>query len=85
MTRTTRKSTTWKSGNQEVKEETVIQTGRRGRDRHLGQRGCMAKWQLVLDSGGIIGGWQTRQSHICKWIKLGGTNGEENKPYNPGF
>ena len=37
--------TVWKSNNQEVKE-TFIQTGRRGRDRQLGQRGHAARRQL---------------------------------------
>ena len=32
--------------NQGVKEETFIQTGRRGGDRQLGQRGCTARQQL---------------------------------------
>ena len=39
--------TVWKSDNKGVKEETFIQTGRRGRDRELGQRQCMSRWQLV--------------------------------------
>ena len=36
----------WKSDNQGVKEETFIQTGRRGRDRQLGQREHAARWWL---------------------------------------
>ena len=39
--------TVWKSDNQGVKEETFIETGRRGRDRKLGQRGHMARHWLV--------------------------------------
>ena len=37
----------WKSDNQGDKEETFIQTGRRGRDGQLGQRGLVARWRLV--------------------------------------
>ena len=43
----TENGTVWKSNNQEDKEETVIQTGRRGRDGQLGQRGLMARWRLA--------------------------------------
>ena len=38
--------TVWKSNNQGVKEETVTQTGIRGRDRQPGWRGYVAKWWL---------------------------------------
>ena len=38
--------TVWKSDNQGVKEETFIQTSRRGRDGQPGQRGLTARWQL---------------------------------------
>ena len=37
----------WKSDNQGDKEETFIQTGRRGRDGQPGRRGLRAKQQLA--------------------------------------
>ena len=43
--------TVWKSDNHRVKEETFIQTGRRGGDGKRGQRGLEAKWWLE-DQGG---------------------------------
>ena len=42
----TENGTAWMSDNQGVKEETFIQTGRRGGDGQLGQRGLTARWQL---------------------------------------
>ena len=36
--------TVWKADNQVVKEETFIQTGRRGGDKQPGQRGHEARW-----------------------------------------
>ena len=48
--------TIWKSDNPGV-EETVIQTGRRGKDGQPGWRGCTARQQLV--------DWK---SHIPVWI-----------------
>ena len=38
--------TVWKSNNQGVKEETLIQTCRRGRDGQWGWRGLTAWWRL---------------------------------------
>ena len=38
--------TVWKFDNQGVKEETFIQTSRRGGDKQPGQRGHLARWQL---------------------------------------
>ena len=58
--------TAWKSDNQGVKEETFIQTGRRVRDGHPGQRGCRARGQLVVP-----------HLHVDK---LGGTTGELDRP-----
>ena len=37
----------WKSDNQGDKEETLIQTGRRGRARQPGQRGLVARRRLA--------------------------------------
>ena len=37
----------WMSYNQEVTEETFIQTGRRGRDGQPGQRGRVARLRLM--------------------------------------
>ena len=42
-----RKVKLWKSKNQGIKEETFMQTNKRGRDRQPGQRGCATRWQLV--------------------------------------
>ena len=66
--------TVWKSDNQEVKEETFIQTSRKGGNRQLGQRGHVARWWLVE--------WAVL--HLCA-EKLGGTTGEQHRPHNPGF
>ena len=49
----------WKYDNQGVKEETFIQTSRRGGDQQPGWRGLMARWWLK-DWG--------RHSHIFVWI-----------------
>ena len=43
----TENQTVWKSNNQRDKEETFIQTGRRGGDGQPGWRGLEARWQLV--------------------------------------
>ena len=40
--------TVGKSDNQGVKEETSIQTGRRGGDGQLGQRGRAARWWMMV-------------------------------------
>ena len=54
-----------KSNNQGVKEETFIQTGRRGRDGQPGWRGLMARWWLA----------EQVVPHLCV-DKLGGVTGE---------
>ena len=65
--------TVWKSDNQGVKEETLTQTSRRGGDGQLGgedsRKGC--SWQPVVP-------------HSCA-DKSGGTNGERDRPHNPGL
>ena len=66
--------TVWNSHNQGVKEETFIQTGRRGRDRKLGQRGRTARWQLA----------DLAVPHLCT-DKLGGITREQDRPGNPEF
>ena len=43
----TENRTVWKSHNQGDKEETFIQTGRRGGDGQLGWKGLVARRQLV--------------------------------------
>ena len=43
----TENQTVWKSDNQGDKEETFIQTGRRGGDGQLGWRGLVARQQLA--------------------------------------
>ena len=83
----TENQTVWKSDNQGHKEETFIQTGRRGRDWQLGQRGLAVRWRLVDPARWRIvewgrpgcsyqtpqhGGWQTLWPHI-RIDKLGGT------------
>ena len=48
--------TTWKSDNQGVKEETFIQTCKRGGDRQCGQRGHVARWPLEEGVGKVVAG-----------------------------
>ena len=43
----TKNQTVWKSDNQGDKEETFIQTGKRGRDRQPGWRGLAARRRLA--------------------------------------
>ena len=64
----------WKSNNQGVKEETFIQTSRRGGDRQPRWRGCMARQQLV--------DWAVPYWHVDK---MGGATGEQDRLHNPGF
>ena len=66
--------TVWKSNNQGVKEETFIQTGRRGGDGQPGQRGLVASQRLVDQ---VV-------PHLHA-DKLGGTIKEQDRPHNPGF
>ena len=73
----------WKYDNQGVKEETFIQTGRRGRDRLLvredsGQGGGWSTW-VGRASGGGAG---IPHLHVDK---LGGITGEQDRSCNPGF
>ena len=63
-----------KSNNQGVKEETFIQTGRRGRDGQPGWRGLMARWWLA----------EQVVPHLCAH-KQGGTTGERDRLCNAGF
>ena len=55
----------WKSDNQGVKEETFIQTGRKGED---GQTGGEESQQGSNWRTGLGGSRQSGQSHICMWI-----------------
>ena len=48
--------TVWKSDNQRVKEETFIQTGRKGGDGQPGLSGCAARWQLEDRVGKAVAG-----------------------------
>ena len=57
-----------------MKEDTFIQTRRRGGDRQPGWRGLAARQWLV--------GWTVPHLHEDK---PGGTNGERDRPHNPGF
>ena len=61
------------SDNHGVKEETFIQTSKRGRDRQPGWRGHAAKWQLVDQARWRLVEWAV--PHLCA-DKLGGTTGE---------
>ena len=53
--RTARKSNRMEVQQPGVKEETFIQTGRRGEDRQLGRRGHVARQQTGLDEVGAGG------------------------------
>ena len=66
--------TAWKSNNQRVKEETFIQTGRRGRDRQPEQKRTRGK--------AVAGGPAVPHSHADK---PGRITGEQDRPHNPGF
>ena len=63
-----------KSDNQGVKEETFIQTGRRGGGGQPEGRGIMARWQIV-----------DQAVPHSRADKLGGTTGEQDRPRNPEF
>ena len=63
--------TTWKPNNQGDKEETFTQTGRRGGEGQLEQRGLAATWQLVdparwwiVEWGGQSCSWPVRQQLV---------------------
>ena len=55
---------------QGIKEETFIQTRRRGGDGQPGWRGPVAR-QWLQDQGGQGSGWWTGWSHICVQISQG--------------
>ena len=69
----TENQTVWKSNNQGVKEETFIQTGRRGGDGQPGREDSTR--QRIED-------WAVPHSCVDK---LGGTTGEQDRPCNPEF
>ena len=54
-----------KSNNQGVKEETFIQTGRRGRDGQQRQRGFMARQQQVDWVGDAAAGKLGGPTFVC--------------------
>ena len=66
----------WKWDNQGVKEETFIQTSRRGGDRQPGGK----DWRQ--GSGWWLAEWMVPHSSADK---PGGTTGEPDRPHNPGF
>ena len=66
--------TVWKSDNQGIKEETFIQTGRRGGDGQPRQRGYAARWWLVDQAVPYL--------HADK---PGGATGEQDRQHNPSF
>ena len=61
----TENPTVWKSDNQGVKEETFIQTGRRGGDGQLGGKNLWQGGSWRTRQGGS---WQSGWSHICMRI-----------------
>ena len=68
----TENQTVWKSDNQRVKEETFIQSDRRGRDCQPGRRGYGARQWLV----------DLAVPHLHA-DKLGGTTREKDRPRVP--
>ena len=62
--------TVWKSDNQEVKEETFIQTGRRSGDEQPGQKGLAARWQVEDQGRQQLAEWAVQHLRVDK---LGGT------------
>ena len=70
----TENRTTWKSDNQGVKEETFIQTSRRGRDGTARRRGLVARRGLADPVA--------PHSHADK---PGETKGEQSRLHNPGL
>ena len=77
----TENQTVWKSDNQRDKEETFIQTGKRGRDRQLGgedsQQG--GSWQ-TQQGGGLWRGWAKLQLAV-----EAAAGGPGDRPSNPEF
>ena len=74
--------TVWKTDNQGVKEETFIQTGRRGRDRQTEQRRLSEKQGMADQSRQQLDDSTVR--HLCA-DKLVGTAGDQDRLSNPGF
>ena len=75
--------TVWKSNNQGVKEETFIQTSRRGRDRQPGQSGLAAtqladpeRWRIVERTGQAVQQLADRAAPHSHIDILGGIAGE---------
>ena len=80
----TENRTVWKSNNQGDKEETFIQTSRRGRDGQLGRRGHTARRRLAEPAR-----WQIVERG-AGWAKLqlagkAATGGPGDRPPNPEF
>ena len=61
--------TVWKSDNQGVKEETLIQTGRRGGHGQPGQRECVAR-RLTKQARHSWTGWSHIQVQISQEEQL---------------
>ena len=89
----TENQTVWKSYSQGDKEETFIQTGRRGGDGQQGQGGLTVGGLAAGEPSEMVdcGTGQAVQqladpaaphSHLDK---LGGTAGEQSRPRNPGL
>ena len=78
----TENRTLWKSDNQGVKEDTFIQTSRRGGDTQAGWRGLVVR-QWLADQASW---WIVERVVPCSCVdKLGGTTEEQDRPSNPGL
>ena len=73
----TENQTVWKSDNQVIKEETFIQTGRRGGDGQLGREDSQQGSGWWTGRGGCL---QTGQSHIHVQINWEEQLGSETDP-----
>ena len=85
----TENRTVWKSNNQGVKEETFIQTGRRGGNEQLGGedlRQCSC-WRTVAAGvpGEVVDCGLGSPTFQCGWTWRVGTTGEWDRLSNLGF
>ena len=87
----TENRTVWKSDNQGVKEETFIQTSRRGGDGQLGgeDSGLGSGWRTRVGKAALGGPGEMvnfgRADPCSHTDKPGGTTGEPDRPSNRGF
>ena len=78
----TENQTVWKSNNQGVKEDTFIQTGRRGGDTQLGREDSQQNGSWWTPQGS---GWQNLRSHIRVQINQEEQSGSETDCATPGL